>query len=58
MLMISREFKPKVWLFERVIGKSYSASSLQKVFLVALRKSGARKEVSAHLRHSFATHFA
>lgn len=52
-----REHKPKVWLFEGSQGSPYSATSLQKVFSQALRRSGVRKEASLHtLRHSFATH--
>lgn len=51
------EYRPKVWLFEGAPGQPYSASSLQKVFMAALRKSGVRKEATLHtLRHSFATH--
>ena len=51
------KYRPKVWLFEGMPGEPYSASSLQKVFTTALRKSGVRKEASLHtLRHSFATH--
>lgn len=52
-----KEYRPRVWLFEGMPGEPYSASSLQKVFMAALRKSGVRKEASLHtLRHSFATH--
>lgn len=52
-----RRYRPRVWLFEGALGEPYSASSLQKVFSAALRKSGVRKEATLHtLRHSFATH--
>lgn len=52
-----KEYKPKVWLFEGLPGEQYSTSSLQKIFTVALQKSGVRKKASLHtLRHSFATH--
>ena len=52
-----REYRPKVWLFEGSQGNPYSATSLQKVFAQALRRSGVRKEASLYtLRHSFATH--
>jgi integrase/recombinase XerD len=55
--MYFKEYKPKVWLFEGPPGEQYSASSLQKIFAVALQKSGVRKKASLHtLRHSFATH--
>lgn len=52
-----REYKPKVWLFEGANSEQYSTSSLQKVFMDALKKSGVKKDASLHtLRHSFATH--
>lgn len=51
------QYAPRVWLFEGSSGEQYSASSLQKVFGAALRKSGITKEATLHtLRHSFATH--
>lgn len=51
------KYRPKIWLFEGAPGVPYSASSLQKVFKDALRRSGVRKDASLHtLRHSFATH--
>jgi site-specific recombinase XerD len=52
-----RKYKPTVWLFEGAAGQPYSASSLQKIFSAALRKSRVQKEATLHtLRHSFATH--
>jgi len=51
------QYKPKEWLFEGSSGEQYSASSLQKIFQVALKKTGIKKQASLHtLRHSFATH--
>jgi len=50
-------YRPGKWLFEGAPGSQYSASSLQKVFSAALKRSKVRKEASLHtLRHSFATH--
>ena len=52
-----REYRPKVWLFEGSQGNPYSATSLQKVFALALKRSGVQKDATLHtLRHSFATH--
>jgi site-specific recombinase XerD len=51
------QYKPVKWVFEGGPGVPYSASSLNKVFIRALKKSNVKKDVSLHaLRHSFATH--
>ncbi len=51
------KYQPRKWIFEGADGKSYSESSLQKVFATALAKSGIKKGATLHtLRHSFATH--
>jgi integrase/recombinase XerD len=51
------DYQPKKWVFEGAKGERYSATSLQKVFHQALRRSGIVKDVTLHtLRHSFATH--
>ena len=51
------KYNPEKWLFEGGRGKQYSESSLQKVFMSALSKSGVKKSATLHtLRHSFATH--
>ena len=52
-----KAYRPQKWLFEGERGKLYSESSLQKVFMAALAKSGVKKKATLHtLRHSFATH--
>jgi integrase/recombinase XerD len=51
------KYKPTYWVFEGEGHQQYSASSLNKVFTNAVRKSGITKSVTLHsLRHSFATH--
>lgn len=51
------KYHPAYWAFEGEHGEQYSASSLQKVFKAALKRSGVRKTATLHsLRHSFATH--
>ena len=51
------KYKPKRWVFEGENNCQYSESSLQKIFHLALAKSGILKDATLHtLRHSFATH--
>ena len=51
-------FKPVKYLFEgQYKGIRYSASSLDKVFKVACKSAGLKRDVTLHgLRHSYATH--
>lgn len=51
------EFKPRVWLFEGLNGRQYSAESISKLLKGAAFKAGISKRVHPHmLRHSYATH--
>jgi site-specific recombinase XerD len=61
LLMLLRQYyskhKPAKWLFEGPSGKQYSASSIRKIFLRSMDRSGCKKPAVVHtLRHSFATH--
>ena len=50
-------YAPQYWLFEGPQGKSYTTTSIQKVFRKALKKANIPKKASVQtLRHSFATH--
>ena len=48
---------PVIWLFEGQKGGRYSSESVYRVFKMALKNAGIKKEVGVHsLRHSYATH--
>lgn len=50
-------YKPTKYLFEGQTGGKYSASSVQSIMRVALKKSKIKKHATPHtLRHSFASH--
>lgn len=49
--------KPKIFLFESIIGDKYSSASVSKIVKNAAKKGRVKKQVTPHmLRHSFATH--
>lgn len=49
--------KPKIFLFESIIGDKYSSASVSKIVKYAAIKGKVKKQVTPHmLRHSFATH--
>jgi len=51
------KYHPTHWLFEGQEGGQYSATSIEKIFHDAVKRSHIRKHVTPHsLRHSFATH--
>ncbi len=50
-------YHPSYWLFEGQTGGKYSSESVYRVFKLALKAAGIKKEVGVHsLRHSYATH--
>ena len=52
-----KEYKPMDWLFEGQYKGPYSATSVQKIFTRAKKKSKINPYATVHtLRHSFATH--
>lgn len=51
------QYRPKVYLFEGLLGTAYSIRSVQAVFKRAKEKAGIKKKIGIHgLRHSYATH--
>lgn len=52
-----KEYRPYPWLFPSRQQKIVTRGNLYRVFKLALKESGIKKDVSIHnLRHSFATH--
>ena len=52
-----KQWKPKKYLFEGLLGGKYSAESVAKIVKRASVKSGILRKITPHmLRHSFATH--
>ena len=52
-----KKYKPKKLLFEGQLGGQYSTTSVSRILLNAIKKSGVPKRGGVHsLRHSFATH--
>ncbi len=52
-----KKYKPSYWLFEGQDGGKYGATSVQKIYREAQKKTGVNPWSTPHtLRHSFATH--